>query len=92
VWRLGGKRRKDNVLVRLEEVDFPSFKVGERYLLYLSWNEHQDQWQVSVPYNTLKIEGTALTPVADYGPLTASGRGKELRAFVANLRTLTARH
>ena len=92
VWRHGGKRLKDQMVVGLEQSGFPSFKVGERYLLFLSWNERQDQWQVTFPYTTLKVEGAALVPVADSGPLTESGRDKELSAFAAHLRTLIARH
>ena len=93
VSRLGGKLRKGDIVVRQEEDGFPSFEVGGRYLLLLSWNEIQRQWYVGASYSTLKVEGTVLAPVADdaYGPLVESGRGKELNVFAAHLRTLAPR-
>src|SRR5688572_18026533 len=91
-WRFGGKRREGKSVVREEDVAFPSFKVGERYLLLLSWNENQDRWSIGPPYRTLKVEGTILKPAGRHvAPLTESGRDKEFSVFAAELRALIAR-
>ena len=92
VWRFGGKRREGDIVVREEDVGFPSFKVGERFLLLLRWNEIRDRWYAGVSYNTLKVDGAILKPVGrQSSSLIESGRDKELSVFAAELRALIAR-
>ena len=59
VWRFGGKRRDGDIVVREAEVGFPSFKIGERFLLSLRWNESLNRWSAGVSYHTLKVDGTS---------------------------------
>jgi len=92
VWRFGGKRREGDIVVREEDVGFPSFKVGERFLLLLSWNANLERLYAGLAYNTLKVDGPILKPVGrESSSLIESGRDKELSVFAAELRALIAR-
>jgi hypothetical protein len=81
VWRTGGERREGNAIVREEVVGFPAFKDGEIYLLFLSWNQIWERWDLKwQERGTIRVAGASLVPIAS-GSIGESARGTTLNAF-----------
>jgi hypothetical protein len=58
VWRIGGTRDKGDHIELTDEDDFPSFKSGDEYVLFLKWKESRRAFEiVGGPNGAFRLTG-----------------------------------
>jgi hypothetical protein len=58
VWRIGGTRDKGDHIELTDEDDFPLFKSGDEYVLFLKWKESRRAFEiVGGPNGAFRLTG-----------------------------------
>lgn len=88
VWRMGGKRDKGDHIEHTEEDDFPLFKRGDEYVLFLKWNELRRAFEVvGGPNGTFRLSDGLVTSPGTFA-VAKHEIGRRVEDFLSKLRRL----
>jgi hypothetical protein len=88
VWRIGGKRDKGDYIELTDEDDFPLFKPGEEYVLFLEWKESRRAFEiVGGPNGAFRLNEGYIS-CSGTSPLAKQENGSRTDNFLNKVRTL----
>lgn len=86
VIRRGGTRELSDRIEHVVDPDFPEFRLGRRYIIFLSWSAYHDAWiPMWSPNSVYDVEGERVEPFGK-AKTVAKYAGMRVGAFVAALK------
>jgi hypothetical protein len=88
VWRIGGKRDKGDHIELTDEDDFPLFKSGDEYVLFLKWKESRRAFEiVGGPNGAFRLTQSHVDS-SGTSPVAKQEKGVRVDDFLNKLRGL----
>lgn len=88
VWRLGGRRDKGDHIEITDEDDFPLFKAGDAYVLFLKWQDSRRAFEIiGGPNGAFRLAGNRVDS-SGTSQLAKQEKGLSVDDFLNKLRGL----
>jgi len=88
VWRIGGKRDKGDHIELTDEDDFPLFKSGDEYVLFLKWKDSRSAFEIiGGPNGAFRLTGSHVDS-SGTSPVAKQEKGIRVDDFLNKLRAL----